>query len=327
MTNDNSYALAKVLDHYGIDYSQKKIICPFHEDANPSMIIDVLKNRWYCFGCGLSGDAERFVKLIEKKYNGVNDLAALKLYKDILRERDSKDYINTVRRNLTPQKQNRELYAISYDYYHGLRTVDWKNPYCEEAEEALEYMKGRGFDYGTLNLCGAKVTFERNYQIVFPMMDNGKFRGWVSRTMDSEIEKKRKYLYNEGFRRSTTLVGDYGLERTGLDFVYVVEGYMDRLKLVQFGIKNVVAILGWKMSAEQEKKLRDSGVKYIICATDNDEAGRKGYRYLRTRFDKDVFRFRYLKGIKDPGDMNKDTFNKMNNKTMEEFKNGTVRQD
>ena len=44
------------------------------------------------------------------------------------------------------------------------------------------------------------------------MIDNGKFKGWVCRTTDKDIEKKRKYLYNKGFRRAETLVGSYGLK-------------------------------------------------------------------------------------------------------------------
>ena len=93
---------------------------------------------------------------------------------------------------------------------------------------------------------------------------------------------------------------------------------MDRLKFVQNGIDNVVAILGWKMSQEQEKKLKDSGVRYVISALDNDESGRKGTEYLKTRFR--VVRWSYLKGLKDPGDMTENTFKKMYNRTMKFFK-------
>ena len=131
--------------------------------------------------------------------------------------------------------------------------------------------------------------------------------------MVKKVEQERKYLYNEGFSRVNTLVGRYGKK----DYVIVVEGYMDRLKFVQNGVDDVVAILGWKMSQEQEQKLRDAGVKYIISALDNDECGRKGTAYLKTRFK--VIRFCYLKGIKDPGDMTSVTFDKMYSRTMQKF--------
>ena len=91
---------------------------------------------------------------------------------------------------------------------------------------------------------------------------------------------------------------------------------MDRLKFIQYGITNVVAILGWKMSGEQELKLKKSGIKYIISALDNDRCGKKGTEYLKSRFP-NVYRFKYMKGIKDPGEMTKAQFAKMYNKTMQ----------
>ena len=90
------------------------------------------------------------------------------------------------------------------------------------------------------------------------------------------------------------------------------------LKFVQFGIDNVVAILGWKMSNEQISKLKKAGVTDIISALDNDKYGRQGTIYLQKFFN--VTRFSYLNGIKDPGEMSKDTFAKMFNKTMMIYK-------
>ena len=142
------------------------------------------------------------------------------------------------------------------------------------------------------------------------MLDNGKFKGWVCRTMLKSVEAKRKYLYNEGFSRATTLVGNYGSK----DYVIVVEGYMDRLKFAQFGEENVVAILGWKMSPQQIQKLKDKGINKVISALDNDVCGKKGTEFLKQHFD--VTRFAYLKGVKDPGEMTQDLFDKMFSKTM-----------
>ena len=139
------------------------------------------------------------------------------------------------------------------------------------------------------------------------------FKGWVCRTMIKSIEERRKYLYNEGFSRATTLVGNYGTK----DYVFVVEGYMDRLKFVQFGEDNVVAILGWKISPQQIQKLKDKGITKIISALDNDDCGKRGTEFLKKSFK--VTRFTYLKGIKDPGEMTQESFNKMFKRTMKIF--------
>jgi DNA primase len=176
-------------------------------------------------------------------------------------------------------------------------------------------MKKRGYNEKALNDCNAKVTYNNSYPIIFPMLDNGKFKGWVCRTTNKEVEKKRKYLYNAGFSRATTLVGDYG----NADYLFVVEGYMDRLRFLQNGYKeNVVAILGWKMSKEQQNKIKKAGIKYIISALDNDECGEKGTRYLKSIFP-NVIRFKHIKGIKDTGEMSDEKFRKAYNYTMKEL--------
>ena len=329
--NDKGKNLAKVLWYYNLlpdtkAYNQK-IICPFHEDINPSMIVDLEEGRWFCFGCQLSGDAAKFVQLMEYKLNKSNDLKAYNKYLKILKSKECSD-IKFEQYSKRQKPPDRELYNQAYDYYYGLKKNDWQNDSGpSELIDIKSYMMNRGFELNTLNKCRAKITYNKNYPIIFPMLDNGKFKGWVCRTTDKEIEKKRKYLYNEGFKRARTLVGDYGNK----DYVIVVEGYMDRLKFIQYGEENVVAILGWKMSAEQIEKLKKRNITKVISALDNDECGRKGTEYLKKFFE--VTRFTYLKSIKDPGDMDKKSFKKMFERTMKKFienggnKNGSSRQN
>lgn len=315
---DEGTNLAKVLWYYNLlpsTHLQKyKIICPFHDDVNPSVVVNLNSGHWYCFGCNKSGNAKEFVKQMELKRHKVNDLKIQQKYMRILKSDKCSD-IHIYASQRSPDPPKKLLYAQAYDYYHGLSPVKWgeQEALTDDILFCKEYMEQRGFSPDTLRKCGAKYTYNDSYSLVFPMLDNGKFKGWVCRTTDKEIEAKRKYLYNKGFSRATTLVGDYGKQ----DYVFVVEGYMDRLKFIQNGVDNVVAILGWKMSQQQEEKLKKAGVKYIISALDNDECGRKGTKYLETRFK--TFRFKYLKGIKDPGDMTKELFNKMFSKTIKLF--------
>lgn len=319
MENKSSEELAKVLWYYNLidDFSlTQKIVCPFHNDVNPSMVVNLEEGSWFCFGCGLSGDAKKFVRLMEGKFNLLNDLQSYKAYLRILKS-DKCSNIKLDKCNVRQKGYRKDLYAEAYDYYHGLKKVDWSDSDESEVISAKSYMLKRGFTSRVLAKCGAKVTYNKSYEIIFPMMDNGKFKGWVCRTTVKAIEERRKYLYNRGFSRATTLVGNYGSK----DYVFVVEGFMDRLKFLQFGEENVVAILGWKMSQQQIEKLKSKGVTKIISALDNDDCGRKGTKFLEKHFK--VVRFAYLKGVKDPGDMNKKLFDKMLRKTMERFKEET----
>lgn len=306
--------LYKVIWYYGYlanDSDIQKIVCPFHDDINPSMTINFIVGSFYCFGCGASGNAFDFVKLVNP---GLSEMQALLLYVKILASDkcskvDDRKFVTKRQKNATGN-----TYAIAYDYYKGLLSVNWLNPNNADEQEVFNYMSKRGVTAAALNAVNAKVTYNKHYNLIFPMLDNGKFKGWVSRTMIKEIEEKRKYLYNKGFRRASTLVGDYGKYK----YIIVVEGYMDRLKFLQYGVNNVVAILGWKMTANQIEKLKAKGITHIISALDNDKYGRKGTVYLKDYFK--VIPFNYIKGVKDPGEMNQKQFIKCYNKTLNNAK-------
>ena len=70
------------------------------------------------------------------------------------------------------------------DYYYNLKTINWNDEHSEE----LNYMLKRGFKRSTLNRCKAKYTYNKSYPLVFPMFDNGEFKGWVCRTTLKTIE-------------------------------------------------------------------------------------------------------------------------------------------
>ena len=214
--------LAKVLFYYGlipdVNTSEYKIVCPFHEDMNPSLIVNLEKGTWYCFGCNKSGNAFDFVEGIEIKRN-VKGIKLLKKFFHIL----NSEKVERLKYNpkIKTKKESEELYNMAWDYYYGLRRVDWKTTDIEEAVEVKKYMLKRGFKASTLNKAQAKITYNKQYQLIFPMLDNGVFKGWVCRTNIPEVEQKRKYLYNGGFLRRNTLVGNYA----GCNYVFVVEGF------------------------------------------------------------------------------------------------------
>lgn len=289
---ENGEKLAKVLNHYGLfeNCSNYKIICPFHEDKNPSMVIDLVKGTYFCFGCYCSGDALKFVMQMEKG----DDLQKCKEYVKILNDKKLKQVKVKFERNSTNHnKINSELYLMAFDYYNGLKTIDWN----KDDSDVKKYMMNRGFTCDSLNKVKAKVNISENYPIIFPMLDNGKFKGWVCRTNKKSIEEKRKYLYNEGFRRSNTLVGNYSKNNIPI----ICEGYMDRLSFIRMGCDTAIAILGWKITPEQIEKLKSKGINKIISALDNDEYGIKGTEYLAKYFE--VIRFPFPKNKKDPGEM------------------------
>lgn len=311
--------LAKVLMFYGlirdVDKVEQKIMCPFHEDKNPSMLADLSKGKYFCFGCEASGDALKFVIKANPK---LNDLQCCMLFAEILKSKEVSKL--KIKAKSKVKKERKQSLIEAYDYYNGLSKVDWitgsdNGITNEEVNKCRLYMLKRGFNTDILNKCGAKVTYNMYYPIIFPIMDNGEFKGWVMRTTNKRVEKRRKYLYNEGFNKLITLAGDYsGTKGT----VVLCEGYMDMLKLKMLGYDKVAALMGWHISDEQVEKLRECGIKHVISALDNDECGKRGTEYLKRYFK--VTRFQYKKGIKDPGDLDAELFREIDKRTKERYK-------
>lgn len=289
--------LAKVLIYYGliadVVSSDFNIICPFHEDINPSMRICLTDGSFFCFGCEAKGNALDFVKKVHPE---LNELQACVLLEQILNSKEVKTL--NVKYRKKRRLQNKQALNEAHDYYYGLRSIDWNDIHTKEEHEVLQYMKQRGFNERALNIAQCRTNYNIAYPFIFPILDNGEFKGWVGRTMNKYVEKKRKYLYNDGFRKRDTLCGNYEQNKV----VFICEGFMDYLSLRTRGhLKNVVAILGWHISDEQVQKLKDKGVTTVVSALDNDSAGNKGTEYLKQFFH--VIRFVYPDGIKDAGEM------------------------
>lgn len=318
-----------VLKHYGLYQPEElyKVVCPFHGDKNPSMQINIPKQFFYCYGCGAKGSTLELYNYFQQKKGADNKsknssklVSLTKILKSQEGEKSLYNIYNNIN-NISNTLSFVESKKLSYKegikksriYYNSLPDANWFKPSLtpeieQEVRECKTYMLNRGFTPLLLHKAQAKASLNKYYPIIFPLLENGKFRGYVMRTFDKEIEQQRKYMYNKGFKRELILPGIYPDSKP----ILLVEGYLDCLKGQQLGIKNIAAILGWKISQNQLEKIKAKGCKTIICGLDNDEAGIKGYKYLK-RIGKlnniSVVRLRYPKGIKDMGDINKNTKN------------------
>jgi len=64
---DSNLKITEVAKYYGLKlYKGNKIICPFHNDTDPSLSLSDNKNVFFCFGCRASGDIIEFVKRLEE---------------------------------------------------------------------------------------------------------------------------------------------------------------------------------------------------------------------------------------------------------------------
>ncbi len=127
-----SVTTRQAAERYGIKVNRNGMcVCPFHNDRNPSMKVD---RRFYCFGCGATGDVIDFVSRL---YGIGSKDAALMLAQDF--SIPCEDRKNTgklpirprLRRESEEQKfkrMERHCFRVLSDYYHLLRR--WKEEYA-----------------------------------------------------------------------------------------------------------------------------------------------------------------------------------------------------
>ena len=63
-------SFSAILDRYNIKHGtsrgQASVLCPFHDDSNPSLSVNFKRNVFHCFSCEESGDILTFVAKMER---------------------------------------------------------------------------------------------------------------------------------------------------------------------------------------------------------------------------------------------------------------------
>lgn len=283
-----------VLQHYNLLGNAKlsdvsiTILCPFHEEHTPSCSISVVKGAFYCFGCGASGTIVDLVAKLEH----TDALHALRIVQKI--HKGNKHKLTAI--EFTIEEHDAEqLQQEAYDFFYSLPKPSWD-------VITNNYMLSRGFTRKVLRHFDVRINQSSTYPIIIPLFERKHFRGYVCRRVDNETADK--YRYNKGFSRHSVVVGRMDKDKP----VLVVEGIMDLMKAYQYGYPNVCALLGWKCTAEQAKKLAKRAPS-IICGLDNDEHGDQGYRELKEQLDMPVVRLPII-DVKDVGEMTQRQFDK-----------------
>lgn len=119
---------------YGIRVNRHGMaVCPFHNDKNPSMKVDM---RFHCFACQADGDAVDFVSRL---FGLPSKEAAMKLADDfgICYDSRQKPSVKPKIREPTPEQRYRQeenrCYKVLTDYFHSLRA--WKQQYAPKQPE------------------------------------------------------------------------------------------------------------------------------------------------------------------------------------------------
>ncbi|CAN5217478.1 hypothetical protein BH11PSE9_BH11PSE9_05190 [soil metagenome] len=285
-------------------------LCPFHGEKSPSFSVSPSKQFYHCFGCGVSGDAIKFLT----EHTGASFIEAVKDLSQQVGMLVPEDDVSAAdRERFAAQKQRQatltDVLAKAADNY---RRQLKNNP------RAIDYLKGRGLsgeiaaqfglgyapdgwrglasvfpsyddplleESGMVIVQGDADTPEADRKrydrfrdrIMFPIRSvQGEVIGFGGRVLDKGEPKYLNSPETPVFSKGRELYGLHearaALRQRG--YALVVEGYMDVVALAQSGFGNAVATLGTACTAEHVQKLfrfTDS----VVFSFDGDAAGRR----------------------------------------------------
>ena len=126
-------SIQKVLKQYHLQPDKHgMLLCPFHDDHNPSLKVYPETNTFHCFGCGKSGDVIEFIQLKEKQSKHQAILKAKTLINPI--------YAMTIE----PKELSR--IAVLTKYLQATKSS------IERSKAAAEYCQRRNLQYHKLNI-------------------------------------------------------------------------------------------------------------------------------------------------------------------------------
>ena len=132
-TVKQSVTTRQAAERYGIRVERNGMCrCPFHDDSTPSMKLD---RRYYCFGCGATGDVIDFVSQL--RGIGSKEAAILLAQDFAIPYEDSAGKTNRPRQQNTDEQnyQHMERYCsrVLLDYYQLL--CRWREDYVPRTPE------------------------------------------------------------------------------------------------------------------------------------------------------------------------------------------------
>ncbi|WP_375680367.1 MULTISPECIES: DNA primase [unclassified Bartonella] len=282
--------------------------CPFHGEKTPSFHCDDHKGRYYCFGCGVSGDIFTFLCELDglhfsESVERLADFAGMKLpildsqsHKRQLEKADLYDVMKIATDFF--QYNLRDKGGMQARRYLDARGVTpelverFRIGFAPVRRTALkEALSARGISIKQMEECGLLSVHEESAdsydrfrnRIMFPIEDlRGRVVAFGGRALEKETRAKYlnspetvlfhkgNILYNAAAaRKNSRFVGDEKIHS-----LLVVEGYMDVIALTKAGFEGVVAPLGTALTEAQIELLWQMGKEPILCF-DGDDAGLK----------------------------------------------------
>ncbi len=286
-------------------------LCPFHGEKSPSFSVSASKQFYHCFGCGVSGDAIKFLT----EHTGAS-------FREAVADLASQVGLSVPDEDESPQARadaarRKERSATLGDVMS--RAAASYRDQLKNSPRAIQYLKSRGLTGVVAARFGLGYAPDgwRHLATVFPRYDDALLveSGMVivqdATAQSDEAEAKRydrfrdrimfpirdvagdciafggrvlgqgepKYLNSPEtplFVKGRELYGLHEGRKAMRErgYALVVEGYMDVVALAQSGLENAVATLGTACTDEHVRKLLRF-TDAVVFSFDGDAAGRR----------------------------------------------------
>ena len=288
-------------------------LSPFRSETKPSFSVAPDKNMWYDFGSGQGGNAIQFlieyekisfseaIRSLAEKHNieiiEVGDEQQSNLYDQLYEIHNLANlfFINNLsfKKGINAKSYMEDRFfdaTIMKKFSIGFATDSWDQLYNELKDK---------FDIEVIEKSGLFSKGKKGYidrfrnRIMFPFFSpSGKVIGFSGRSLSEKEDVK--YLNSPEtllFQKSKVFYGSYQTmpEIRKQNYVLLVEGQTDFLRLYEKGFKNVLATSGTAFSSKHAAAL-NKYTNRVILTYDSDNAGinaaiRTGYILMQNGFE------------------------------------------
>ena len=282
--------------------------CPFHGEKTPSLSVSDSKQIFKCFGCGVAGDATKFVM----EHEGMGFIEALKYLAnkygiEVVEEEKSDEQIASETKkdslyivlNYAKNYYKQQLLETDEGIHTGLSYFE-KRGFSKETIEKFDLgysskewsafttdALSKGYNLSYLEETGLTIVKEEGKKqydrfrdrVLFPIHNlSGKVIGFGGRILTDD-KNQPKYVNSpetEVYHKSNILYGIYQAKSTirKEENCFLVEGYTDVVSLHQGGVENVVASSGTSLTTEQIRLIKRYS-ENLTLLFDGDVAGQK----------------------------------------------------
>jgi DNA primase len=279
------------------------ICCPFHDDSNPSLGVEIRRGIFHCFSCGESGTIYKLLA----KLDGVSVDEIREHYQEEWKAQRILEELEGQLFDQAFEDAGGSLLYLTRKYKE--ESFDKAFPLLSVSEEGMAYMGLRGIEDETIKAFDLRWGLVGKYKdrVIIPIRDDqGRLISYTGRSINPDVQPKTRKP--KGNKALYTLFGLYQLWKSScrlewLSPLILVEGEIDAMYLQQLGIP-AVATMGTSSLTNPQVELIIEHGKRVFLLFDGDDAGKKATFSAKGKLSQylPVYEVELPKG-KDPNDL------------------------